>query len=422
MTKIKDSIIRAYALKNAVMHNGKAAQGAVISSLFAEGLEKSEIKDYIKKVSEIISDINKLELEEQKVLFEKHKNEISEREVKKEGELPELPLTKEQEKKGVVMRFAPSPSGALHVGHALTACLNFDYVQKYSGKFICRIEDTNPENIYFKAYDLIKKDIKWLTKNNVEVIIQSDRMKTYYNYAKKLIEKNSAYVCTCSQEKFKEFLDFKENCPCRNNNKKENLMRWKKMILKNKEEQYEQGKAILRFKTPDVSDGKSGMTHKNPAMRDFPLARINEIKHPRQGNKYRVWPLMNLAVSADDIEMKLTHIIRAKEHRDNAQRQEMIFKVLEKKYPWCNFLGRWHIKDMRLSASAITKEVEEGKYSGWDDSRLPTIQALKKKYKPEAFWKMAAHRGLSEVDKTLDKKDFFELLDKFNQEVKRKGD
>jgi glutamyl-tRNA synthetase len=122
---------------------------------------------------------------------------------------------------------------------------------------------------------------------------------------------------------------------------------------------------------------------------------------------------MNLAVPVDDIEMKMTHIIRAKEHRDNAERQKMIFDALGKKYPWAAFVGRYKFKDMELSATKITQGIKSKKYKGWDDPRLPTIQALKKKYKPEAFWKLAEHRGLSEVDKVIDKKDFFELLDKF---------
>jgi glutamyl-tRNA synthetase len=377
--------------------------------LFAEGLEKSEIKDYVKKISKIINEINKLEPEEQEVLLQKHKDEISEREVKKEGELPELPLTKHQEKNGIVMRFAPSPSGALHVGHAISGCLNFVYVQRYNGKFYVRIEDTNPENIYPPAYELIEQDSNWLFNNSAEIIIQSDRMEIYYKYAKKLINKYSAYVCSCSQEEFKEISKNKKECSCRKQTKKENLKKWEKMLRGN----YDPGEVILRFKTPDET---GGMKHKNPAMRDFPLARINETNHPRQGKKYRVWPLMNLSVPVDDIELKMTHIIRAKEHRDNAQRQKMIFKILGKKYPWDAYLGRWHIKGLRLSASEITRGVENGKYSGWSDKNLPTIQALKKqRYQPEAFWRLTQHIGLKEVDKTIEKNEFFRLLKMFNK-------
>ena len=390
--------IRAYALKNAVHYGGKANPGAIVSGLFAEGLKKGDVKKVMPKIQEIIKEISKLSLEEQKKDFEKFKDLISEREVR-EG-LPELPNAEN----GVVTRIAPSPSGALHVGHAITACLSYDYVRKYGGKFIVRIEDTNPENIYAPAYDLIKKDSDFLFEGKEEFVIQSDRMDLYYSYAAALIEKGKAYVCNCSGEEFRDISRKKKDCPCRKKSVKENILNWEKMLDK---KGFGEGEVVLRF--------KSNMKHKNPAMRDFPLARINLTAHPRKKKKYRVWPLMNLSVAVDDIEMGMTHIIRAKEHRDNAERQKMIFEVFEKEYPWTFFVGRIHFTDMNLSASQITKDIKEGKYSGWDDPKLPTIQALMKKYKPEAFWKFSEHRGLSEVDKHLDKKEYFRLLDEFNK-------
>ena len=335
MIKDVDKKIRAYALKNAIHYEGKANPGAVISGLFAEGLEKSESKSIIPKIQEVIKEISKLSLNQQKKEFEKLKNQISEREVR-EG-LPELPGVG---KKGVAMRIAPSASGALHVMHGINACLSYNYVLKYGGKMYFRIEDTNPENIEPKAYKLIEEDAKFLTKGKAKVVIQSDRMDLYYAYAVALIEKKSAYVCNCPQETFKKFSDEKKECPCRKKTMKQNILDWEKMIDK---KGFDEGQAVLRFKSPE------GMKHKNPAMRDFPLARINLTKHPRQNKKYRVWPLMNLCVATDDIEMKMTHIIRGKDHRDNAERQKMIFNVFNKKFPWVGFLGRYHFKDIELS-------------------------------------------------------------------------
>lgn len=398
--KIQDKKIKAYALKNAIAHEGKANSGAIISALFHEGLKKEEIGEYIKKISEIIKEVNSLKIDEQEKEFEKLKEQVSERKERKG--LPELPNVK---KSGVVMRFAPSASGPLHVMHAIIAGFSYLYVKKYGGKFYVRIEDTNPENIYPPAYKMIENEAKWLFGDKVIITIQSDRIKTYYKYAEKLIRKNAAYVCTCSQEKFKEFSDSKKNCPCRSNS--ENLQRWKKMLDSKKG--YGEGKAVLRF--------KSNMQDQNPAMRDFPLMRINLSKHPKQKNKYRVWPLMNLAVSVDDIEAKMTHIIRGKDHRDNAKRQEMIYTALGKKYPWCAFIGRVNFREMELSTSQTRKDIESGKYSGWDDSRIPFIESLKKRgYKPKAFLEMAEHFGISEVDKVIEEKEFFRLLNQFNKQ------
>ncbi|MCA9487599.1 MAG: glutamate--tRNA ligase [Nanoarchaeota archaeon] len=403
--EISKDKIKAYALKNALHYKGKANPGAVVSALFNEGLEKDKVKEVMPEIQKVIKEISKLNLEEQEKEFEKLKDLTSEREVR-EG-LPELPNAEN----GVVMRFAPSPSGAMHIGHAITGSISYDYVKKYGGKFIVRVEDTNPGNIYAPAIDLLKKDAEWLFENKAEFIIQSDRMDLYYGYAVALIEKEKSYVCTCEAEEFRKFAKEKKECPCRNKDLKENLKDWERM-LGTKKPLFKEGEAVLRF--------KSDMNHKNPAMRDFPLARISLEEHPRQGKKYRVWPLMNLSVSVDDIEMGMTHIIRAKEHRDNAERQKMIYEVFGKTYPWAFYLGRIHLKGLRLSASQMTKDIKEGKYSGWDDPELPTVQSLKNKgYKPEAFWKMAEHIGLSEVDKTLDKKEFFLLLDNFNKNLNK---
>lgn len=402
-----ENIIKAYTLKNALEHNGKAIVGAVVNSLFTEGLKKEDVKKIIPSVQNIVNEINSLDLETQKKEFAKIEHLISHRETR-EG-LPNLPNAK---KGKVVTRFAPSPSGPLHIGHALSLLPNFLYTQKYKGKFYIRIEDTNPENIYPPAYKMIKEESKWLCKNKVKFIIQSERMNLYYKYIEKLIDKNAVYVCTCDSEKFKSLILNSNSCPCRNLPKKEQLKRWKRMLDK---KGYAQGEAVLRF--------KSNLQDKNPAMRDFPLARINLTKHPLQKNKYKVWPLMNLAVTVDDIEQDVTHVIRGKDHKDNAERQKMIYLALnkEKNYPWIAFIGRLHLKELNLSASEIRKDIEKGKYTGWDDPRLPTLCSLKKQgYKPEAFWKYAEDRGISEVDKTISQKDFYDLLNSYNKQVQSK--
>ncbi len=395
-----DKKTRAYALKNAVAYGGTARMGSVISGLFNEGLAKGDVKKYSKKITEIISEVNKLSPEEQKKEYAKLEKQVHHREGR-EG-LPELPGAK---KGKVVMRFAPSASGPFHIGHALTASLSYLFVKEYGGVFYVRIEDTNPENIYPPAYKMIENESKWLFEKKAKIIIQSDRMDLYYSYALKLIKKGYAYVCTCSADKFRVFVKKKKDCPCRKSDIKKNLEKWKKML---DQKGFKEGEAVLRF--------KSDMKDKNPAMRDFPLARINLTKHVKQENKYRVWPLMNLSVAVDDIEMRMTHVIRAKDHRDNAERQNKIHKALGKKSPWTGFLGMIHFKDMELSSSKIREAIEKGKYSGWDDEKLPTIAALKKKgYKPRAFHGLAERIGLSENDKTLDKEEFFKLLDSFNR-------
>lgn len=398
----KDSI-KAYALKNAIEHGGKASQGPIINSLFNEGLKKDKIKDTIPKIQEVLNEVNKLSPEEQKKEFENLQSLIGYRK-EREG-LPDLPNLK---KGKVITRFGPSPSGPLTFGHIITLLPNFLYAKNFNGKFYLRIEDTNPENIYLPAYKMIEEETKWLTKNNVNIIIQSERLELYYEYAEKLIKSGDAYICTCDPEKFRELITKSKSCACRYLPKKEQKERWSLML----EPGFREGEAVLRF--------KSNIKDKNPAMRDFPLARINESSHPKTGNKYRVWPLMNLAVTTDDIELGMTHIIRGKDHKDNSKRQELIYKALrkEKKFPITKFIGRLHLKEMTMSASGFTKDIQSGKYKSFSDPKLPTAASYKKQgYKPETFWQFIEDRGLSEADKTISMKDLKEVLDNLQKNL-----
>jgi len=402
MIKDFEKKIRAYALKNALAHEGVAMQSPVISSLFNEGLKPGEVGKYAKKISEIILEVNSLSSEEQEKEFAKLEKKVHEREVR-EG-LPEIPNVP---KTGVVMRFRPAPSGPLHVGHIISNMICSLYVKKYGGRFYVIIDDTDPETTVLEAYENIKRDCDWIFGNVHEYLNASDRMPLYYKYAEKLIEKKSVYVCTCEQEKFKKFIDKKKDCPCRKLGASENMKRWEKMLDKDKG--FKEGDAVLRF--------KSDMKDKNPAMRDFPLARINSHKHALQRSKYRVWPLMNLAVSVDDMELKMTHIIRGKDHMDNAKRQEMIYRVFNKKFPWTFFIGRFKFKDLILSKRKINEAIKSGKFSGIEDKRIPTIASLKKRgYKREAFAKFAEHQGLNDVDKVMSGDEFFRLLNNFNEQ------
>lgn len=406
--------IRAYALRNAIAHEGKAVASSVLTPLFVFGLNKEQIKDVMPKINVILREVNSLSLEEQKKEFEKLKDVISERKTRNEDELPELDNV--DGRKGVIMRFSPSASGIMHLGHIITGMPTSLYVKKYGGKFYLRIEDTNPEKSDPEAYTSFPKDSEWIFGNVTEWYAQSDRMQKYYDFAKDLIKKGAAFVCTCKSsraEKDEESEDKspREICDCRENSIKDNQEKWERMI---NVEGFAEGEAILRFKSPDTK-------LKNPALIDFPLARINETEHPRQGKKYRVWPLMNLCVALDDIEFKSTHIIRGKEHADNALRQEMIFKIYKKPMPKTYFLGRYKFEDLPLSKSRFQEMIKSGEYSGWDDIRLPLARNFKRRgYQPEAFAKMAIKRGLSSVDKVISQKDYFAELDNLNREIIKK--
>jgi len=399
-----ESSIRKFALENAIKYNGKANQGAVIGHLLAEDHSlKSKLKEISPKIARIIKEVNALGVEKATAELMKIAPELLEE--KKKG--PQEKVLTELKNVGdkVIMRFEPSPSGALHIGHAYVLSLNSEYCKKYNGKLILRIADTNPENIYEPAYGIIEEDAKWITGDRVnEVLLQSQRLPIYYSYMEKLLDMDKVYICTCDPEHYKELNTQSKACPCRDLPKKEQQQRWKKMF-----KGYEQGEAVARVKTD--------LNHKNPAMRDFPIFRINDSKHPRQGTKSRVWPLMNMAVTVDDIENKVTHVIRAKDHYDNAMRQRYLFDYLGKKFPEALFVGRINFEGMPVSATKTRKAIEAGTYSGWDDIRIPFLQALKRRgYQAGAFVRYAIDVGVSLTDKTVSRDEYFKVIDAFNKD------
>jgi len=399
----------AYALKNAIEHNSKCQAGAVLSPLFHEGLSKSDVKEVMPEINEVVKKVNSMNLEEQKVELESVENLISHR--KERDGLPEL---EDVPVGGIITRFSPSSSAsAFHIGHILTGMPSSLYVKKYGGKLYLRIEDTNPEKTVAECYDSFPREAEWIFGNISEHYAQSDRMQKYYNFAKELIDKGLAFVCTCKKEdnneEVSEIPKIREPCNCRNNSTKDNQEKWAKMLDGNG---FREGEAVLRFKT--------SLDSKNPALVDFPLARINLANHPHVGDRYRVWPLMNLCVTYDDIEQKCTHIIRAKEHADNAKRQAMIFEALGIPLPHTYFLGRYKFTDLEISKTKITERIKSGEFKGWDDIRLPLARNFKKRgYQPESFAMFVEQRGLSSVDKVMTQEDFFAVLNNFNRDIIR---
>jgi glutamyl-tRNA synthetase len=265
----------------------------------------------------------------------------------------------------------------------------------YSGKFILRFEDTDPKvkKPSLEFYDSIRQDLKWLGCKVDEEYIQSDRLPIYYEYTERLISGGNAYVCECPSEEFRKKTIVKEACPCRSLPAAENLERWKQMLKGG----YSEGQAVVRVKTE--------LEHPNPAVRDWPALRIIDTKkypHPRVGSKYIVWPLYNLAAGLDDHLMGMTHIIRGKEHFTNMVRQKYMYEYLGWKYPEAIHYGRLKITGAFLSKSKIVQGIKDGTYLGFDDPRLGTFAALRKRgITTEAIKKMMIDVGTKSNDVTL---------------------
>jgi len=190
--------IRKLALLNAVKHDGKAQTGPVIGKLLGDKPElRSKAKEITRIVSEVVQEVNRLRLDEQKrVVEEKWAGALIKEKVKEEKRLPPLPSVDKYTK--VVTRFSPNPDCVLHLGSARAIVLCYEYTHMYKGKFILRFEDTDPrlKRSALEFYDSIREDLVWLGCKPNEEYIQSDRTSIYYEYADRLLKDGKAYVCT----------------------------------------------------------------------------------------------------------------------------------------------------------------------------------------------------------------------------------
>ena len=144
---------------------------------------------------------------------------------------------------------------------------------------------------------------------------------------------------------------------------------------------------------------KTDIAHPNPAIRDFVALRAVDTPHPRTGDKYRLYPMMNLSVAVDDHEMGMTHVIRGKDHLNNTLRQKYIFDYFGWKQPEYIHYGLVHIPDTVLKTSLIKESIRKGEYTGWDDVRTGTVRALARRgIRPEAIRRYWVESGIKSVD------------------------
>jgi glutamyl-tRNA synthetase len=394
-------VIKKIVLLNALRYGGKASPKPVLGKLLGEHAQfRQKIKEISQIINDVVQEINALSLEQQKAIVENEwPDALTEEKTEETKQLPPLPNAKKYKK--VVTRFSPNPDFVLHLGSARAIILSHDYAKMYNGIFLLRFEDTDSKTKKPKLefYDAIRDDLKWLGCSWDAEFIQSDRLPTYYEHAEELIKKGCAYVCTCEREVFQKKSKTKQPCPCRLLSAEENLLRWNRML----DGTYGEGEAVVRVKTD--------LGHPNPAVRDWPALRIidpEKYPHPRIGSRYRVWPLYNFSTGVDDHLMGITHIIRGKEHLTNQARQEYMYKHFGWKYPETIHYGRLKITGASLSKSEIVKGMSNGLYKSWDDPRLATLAALRRRgIRAEAIHSLMIDVGPKPADVVLSWKNLY---------------
>ena len=398
--EVREALLKA-ALLNALKHGGRARVGPVIGALLAERPDlRPLVRQVIPLARGVVAEVNKMSPAEQRALLEERWPSalaaLEERPGEGERGLPPLPNVEKY--KRVVTRFAPNPDCVLHLGSARAVVLCHEYARMYGGLFYLRFEDTDPRTKAAKLefYDAILEDLDWLGCRPDKVFIQSDRLPIYYEHAEELLEMGKAYVCTCSRERFRELAMACKPCPCRPLSPEEHLERWEWML----DGTYGEGEAVVRVKTD--------LAHPNPAVRDWPALRIIDPEkhpHPRpevRERNYRVWPLYNFACGIDDHLMGISHIIRGKEHLVNEIRQRYMYAHFGWSYPEAIHYGRLKITGATLSKSKIVAGVQKGLYTGYDDVRLATLRALRRRgITPEAIRTLMLDIGPKSADITI---------------------
>ena len=393
-------IIRGIALLNASEHDGKTRNDSIISKVIGTKPElRSRIKDVIPLISQTVVDVNKLSIESQREELENNYAELLI--VKPKQDRTGLPPLENAEQGNVITRFPPEPNGYPHIGHAKASIIDEEYAKMYGGKLILRFDDTNPEKERLEYYAAIKVGLDWLDVKYDLIKNTSDDMEVIYKKGKELIDSSYAYVCTCDKETISKNRREMISCKCRSGDLDQNNTRWNKMFDK-----FKPGEAIVRF--------RGDMSSENTVMRDPTLFRIIDEPHPIHKDKYRVWPNYDFAVAIEDSIDGITHAFRTKEYE---LRTELYYTLLDKlnmRKPKMLEFSRLEFEGMPVSKRVLKPLVEEGKVSGFDDPRLPTLEGLRRRgIVPEAIRKFVLSLGFTKSD-TMPP---FETLESFNRKI-----
>lgn len=296
----------------------------------------------------------------------------------------------------VQTRFPPEPNGYLHIGHAKSIVLNFGLAQKYNGQCNLRFDDTNPSKESLEYVDSIIKDIEWMGyKYGDKPLFTSDYFETLYGYAVKLIEKGLAYVDHQSAEEISAGKTTPSThgieSPYRNRSIEENLADFEKM----RAGEYEEGACVLR--------AKIDMDSPNMHMRDPIIYRIKKVTHHRTGDDWCIYPNYDFAHGQSDSIEKVTYSLCTLEFRDHKALYDWFIENLEIFPSEQTEFARLNLSYTIVSKRKLLQLVEEGKVNGWDDPRMPTISALRRRgYTPDSIKNFAHRVGVARRDGITD--------------------
>ena len=383
-------LARKYALKNAFDY-GKAIPGPIISKLMAssKGAQINEVSKIAQEAAEWANSLGKEELQRE---YSKYSDEFASEKREKTEKTAKPKMELEGAVKGNFhTRYAPGPSGYATIGHAKAALLAGAFAEIYEGKLSLYFDDSNPEKEKQEYVDAIRDDLKWLGLRFDDEYYASDNILKIYEYAKKMLSEGKAYGCSCTVEDMKDMRMHSKLCPHSKQKPEENMAIFNEML----EGKMDEGDAVIRFRGDMKSD--------NTALRDPTILRIKKDKHYRQGNKYVVWPLYDLNTPINDCLHVITDVIRSKEYEHRDPLYHMILDAVGLPKPRIHPIARLTIKNNLPSKRYQRIYIEEGLLSGYDDPRLVTLSALRKRgIRPAAIKEFVLRFGMSKVNSVVD--------------------
>jgi glutamyl-tRNA synthetase len=400
-------LVNAIALKNAVEHSGSTNVNTVLSKILSLKPElKKEIKMVIEEIKTVVESVNKMDIDQQKKYLKELDSTNSNLDSKSTHEnkcshpFPKLQMTGTK----VVTRFPPEPNGYPHIGHAKAAIIDEEYARIYDGKLILRFDDTNPLNEKLEYYEAIRSGLEWLGVKPDIVKNTSDDIFLLQDYGKKLTLSGNAYVCTCDTNNIHKMRMQQVECPCRSNieNSEKNMERLDKLF----DGTYHQNEAIVRF--------KGRMDDNNTVLRDPTLFRIIEASHPLLGEKVKVWPTYDFAAPVEDSLDGVSHALRSKEYELRNALYSDILDRLELRKPIVVEFSRLEFENMPVSKRKIKQLIDDKQIADWDDPRLLTLSALRKRgFDPRAIRSFVLSLGLT----LAESKPPFKTLESMNRKI-----
>lgn len=371
-----EKLAKQTALENAIKFDGKANAGTVIGVLLGAHPDlKKDMQAVAKIVNKIILEVNQLNVEEQTTLLKSlGKRTIPKK--KEHGLFDFFNITNEK----VITAFPPEPSKYLQLGHVKAAVLNYLLAKEHRGKFILRLDDTNPDLAKKEFYEMQVEDMEWLGLTPDKVIIASEHLEEIDDYANQLLSKGIAYFCNCPKEVMSEFRKLKKACD---------------------HQSIKSDRTVNSLNEGETIRLALDMTNNNTTFRDPAIYRYIDKPHAKVKQR-KHWPMYDFETAILDGKEKISHRIRGKEFELRTPLQNYLQELLE--LPKTNYyeIARFNIEGASTQGREIREGIQSGKYTGWDDPSLVTIASLKRRgFLADALKNFLVSTGINKSESTL---------------------